>query len=142
MKNVFELEAEIYSSLSHPKRLEILHLLAHTSLPVGEIAQMTGLSQATVSQHLMTLKRLLLVQSEKQAQQRLYSLSSSKLTKLLETSRSLLVGSHILPEIHIDPICGMEVTSKGAASSLVHENHHYYFCGFGCEKQFKKQNIE
>jgi DNA-binding transcriptional ArsR family regulator/YHS domain-containing protein len=139
MKTVFELESDIYATLAHPKRLEILHLLAHKKLTVGEIVVMTGLTQATVSQHLMLLKKLLLVQSQKHAQQRVYSLSSIKLSKLLATSRSLLVGSHVLPEIHTDPICGMEITVHNAATSLVHGHTQYYFCGFGCEKQFIKQ---
>lgn len=138
MKTVFELEADIYATLAHPKRLEILHLLSHKELTVGEIVTMTGLTQATVSQHLMLLKKLLLVQSQKDAQKRVYSLASNKLSKLLATSRSLLVGSHVLPEIHIDPVCGMEITAKSAAASLFHADRRYYFCGFGCEKAFKK----
>lgn len=139
MKTIFELESDIYASLAHPKRLEILHLLSHSSLTVTEITGMTGLSQSAVSQHLMTLKKLLLVDCEKNAQQRVYSLSSSKLSKLLASSRELLVTSHVLPEIFTDPICGMEITAHLAASSLVIDGKTYYFCATGCEKQFKNR---
>lgn len=139
-KTVFELESEIYASLAHPKRLEILHLLSHKSLTVSQIVEMTGLSQAGVSQHLMTLKKLLLVRCEKCSQQRVYSLSSPRIRQLLKSARALLVTSHVLPEIFIDPVCGMEVTATSAASSLTVHGNHYYFCALGCEKKFKKMH--
>ncbi len=140
-KTVFELESDIYASLAHPKRLEILHLLSHKSLTVSEIVAMTGLAQASVSQHLMTLKELLLVRSEKHAQQRVYSLTSSQIKKLLHSARSLLVTSHVLPEIFTDPVCGMEVTASSAASTLARDGKQYYFCALGCEKKFKKEHF-
>lgn len=147
MKNIFVLESQIYSSLSHPKRLEILHLLSHEALTVNEIVNMTGVPQANVSQHLTILKKLKLVKVEKDAQSRVYSLASPNVAGIFDQARTVLLERFGVRELeslnkmhlHIDPICGMEVTSKGAASSLVHEHHRYYFCGFGCEKQFKKQ---
>lgn len=147
MKNLFVLESQIYSSLSHPKRLEILHLLSHDSLTVNQIVAMTGVVQATVSQHLTVLKKLQLVSVKKVAQTRVYSLRSPNVASIFDTARTVLLERFGVKELdtlnklhlHIDPICGMEVTSKGAASSFVHDHHRYYFCGFGCEKQFKKQ---
>lgn len=147
MKNIFVLESQIYASLSHPKRLEILHLLSHEALSVNEIVKMTGVAQATVSQHLTILKKLKLVKVEKSAQSRVYSLASPNVASIFDQARTVLLERYGVRELdslnklhlHIDPICGMEVTSKGAASSLVHEHHRYYFCGFGCEKAFKKQ---
>lgn len=146
MKNIFVLESQIYNSLSHPKRLEILHLLSHDDLTVNEIVSMTGVAQANVSQHLTILKKLKLVKVEKQAQSRVYSLASPHVAKIFDQARTVLLERFGVRELdtlnrlhlHIDPICGMEVTSKGAASSLVHDHHRYYFCGFGCEKAFKK----
>lgn len=147
MKNIFVLEAQIYSTLAHPKRLEILHLLSHEALTVSKIVAMTGVAQANVSQHLIILKKLKLVTVEKQAQARVYSLASPNVASIFDRTRSVLLERFGIQELdtlnkfhlHIDPICGMEVTSKGAASSLVHDHHRYYFCGFGCEKAFKKK---
>lgn len=147
MKNIFVLEAQIYATLSHPKRLEILHLLSHDALSVNEIVTMTGVAQANVSQHLTILKKLQLVTVEKRAQSRVYSLASPNIASIFDQARTVLLerfGVRALDtlnalHLHIDPICGMEVTSKGAASSLVHDHHRYYFCGFGCEKAFKKK---
>ncbi len=148
MKNIFILESQIYATLAHPKRLEILHLLSHDSLTVNEIVQMTGVAQANVSQHLTLLKKLKLVHVEKHAQSRVYTLASPTAAKIFDAARSVLLERYGVSELdtlsklhlHIDPICGMEVTSKSAASSVLHDHHRYYFCGFGCEKQFKKQH--
>ncbi len=150
MKNIFVLESQIYASLSHPKRLEILHLLSHDALTVNEIVTMTGVAQANVSQHLTILKKLKLVKVEKVAQSRVYSLALPNVASIFDQARTVLLERYGVRELdtlnklhlHIDPICGMEVTSSGAASSLLHDHHRYYFCGFGCEKQFKRQVVK
>src|SRR5688500_19430554 len=41
---------------------------------------------------------------------------------------------------HIDPICGMTVTTEKAAGSLEREGKTYYFCSKGCLEKFKKQS--
>ncbi len=76
----------------------------------------------------------------------MYSLASPNVSRLFDASRTMLLERYGMKEIeslnrlhiHVDPICKMEVTTKGAASSLTHNHKTYYFCGFGCEKQFKK----
>ena len=35
-----------------------------------------------------------------------------------------------------DPVCGMDVEEKTAASKSVHEGQTYYFCSSGCKKSF------
>lgn len=107
---------------------------------------MTGLSQANVSQHLMVLKKLQLVKVEKRAQQRIYSLFSKHVSDIFESARSLLLSRYGVKELdvlnrshlHIDPVCHMEVTAKGAAASVTHEYIRYYFCALGCKKRFEK----
>jgi Cu+-exporting ATPase len=37
-----------------------------------------------------------------------------------------------------DPVCGMDVDEKAAASSKEHDGTTYYFCGAGCLKQFEE----
>lgn len=144
MKNIFTLESQVYASLSHPKRLQILHLLSHEALTVTQIVEMTGLPQAAVSQHLMTLKKLHLVTATKNAQSRIYTLASPQITSLFTAVRSFLLTRFAETDlqtldrysIHIDPVCHMEVTVKGAAGSTKYENTRYYFCALGCKKRF------
>lgn len=144
-KNIFVLESQIYSCLSHPKRLEILHLLSEHPRTVMEIVKLTQLSQSNVSQHLALLKKMDLVVCEKDAQHRVYHLRSKEIQELFARTRRLILESLGVQEVeainrlqlHVDPVCGMELTVKAAASSVVHDHHRYYFCGYGCEKQFR-----
>jgi xanthine dehydrogenase accessory factor len=47
------------------------------------------------------------------------------------------VAAPSLPEVAVDPICGMEVTVDGAKETLVHEGMTYYFCCAGCRSRFE-----
>ncbi len=147
MKNLFQLESNLFKSLANPKRLEILHLLQHQPVTVGEIVHMSGIPQATVSQHLMVLRKLRLVKVENHAQEHHYSLSSPEVLSACSAVRELLFSHFGVGEdeainrlhLHKDPICGMVIAVQDAASSLVFERERFYFCALGCEKKFKKQ---
>jgi Cu+-exporting ATPase len=39
-------------------------------------------------------------------------------------------------DIHIDPICGMEVNENNAAGKSRHEGNTYYFCSEACKERF------
>ena len=54
---VFENQAWLLQALAHPKRLEILNLVAQKKLTVTEIYSMLDLPQANISQHLTKLKQ-------------------------------------------------------------------------------------
>ena len=46
------------------------------------------------------------------------------------------------PEVHTDPVCGMEVVGADARErGLVHEHEGqtYYFCGRGCMLEFRDE---
>lgn len=147
MKNLFQLESNLFKSLANPKRLEILHLLQHEPITVTEIVHMSGIPQATVSQHLMVLRKLRLVKAENRAQEHYYSLSSPAVLSACSAVRELLYSHFGVGEdeainrlhLHKDPICGMVIAVQDAASSLTFKGERYYFCALGCEKKFKKQ---
>jgi len=40
--------------------------------------------------------------------------------------------------MEIDPVCGMEVDPRSAASSYVYKGTTYYFCSMGCLEDFKE----
>lgn len=147
MKNVYTLEAQVFASLANPKRLEILHLLQHGQLTVGQIVEMTNIAQANVSQHLAVLRRLGLVSSQKNAQTRVYCLASTHVSRACEFIRRSLLerygakGSEALNSmrLHVDPICGMQLSAHNVTASIVQENKRYYFCGQGCYRTFLRQ---
>jgi DNA-binding transcriptional ArsR family regulator/YHS domain-containing protein len=148
MKSLAKLESQIFQSLAHPKRVEIVHLLSKGPLTVSELVEMLGVSQANVSQHLMVMRKLGLVSSTVDKQQRIYELTSSHVSKLSHAVRHILLlrnGVKVEEELHrlhfhTDPVCGMEVTSHMAASSAVVNGKRYYFCATGCEKKFLQNN--
>jgi len=63
-----------FSALAEPTRLQIVELLRHRPLPVGQIAERLGLRQPQVSKHLRVLSDAGLVQVRPVAQQRIYGL--------------------------------------------------------------------
>lgn len=41
------------------------------------------------------------------------------------------------PQLHHDPVCGMDIESKDATGTLEHEGKTYHFCGNSCVDKFK-----
>jgi P-type Cu+ transporter len=42
-----------------------------------------------------------------------------------------------MDQVHIDPVCGMEVTPETAADSAEYEGQTFYFCSAGCRATFE-----
>lgn len=67
--------ATVLAALGDPtRRLLLEKLKAQGALPVGVLAQGTGVSRPAVSQHLAVLKSAGLVREEKRATRRIYSI--------------------------------------------------------------------
>jgi len=71
-----------FSALAEPNRLQIVELLRHRPLPVGQIADRLRLGQPQVSKHLRVLSAAGLVQVRPVAQQRIYALRAEPLKEL------------------------------------------------------------
>lgn len=130
--------AKLLKLLGHNKRLEIITLLHGHQLTVGQIAQMTALRQAAVSQHLMLLKRSHLVTSQSIGKEIYYSLSSDRFVALslyLDCLTRTRPASDVEPTV-IDPICHMQLTPSTAYSTCEYNGVRHYFCGLGCQKEF------
>jgi len=69
-------------ALSHPTRRAILRLVLDRELPVGELAQRTGLSQPATSQHLKVLRDAGLVRGRVDGRRRLYQVDLQGLQRL------------------------------------------------------------
>lgn len=68
--------AALLIAIANPKRLEILNLLTDGELPVGALAEIVGLSQSALSQHLAKLRAEKLVSTRREAQTIYYSSKS------------------------------------------------------------------
>jgi len=151
-QQIFELHSDILKALSHPKRLEIVHLLRNQSLTVTEIQEMLDLPQANLSQHLQVLRENKIVSHTKLGKQIYYHVTHSNFIKACDLIREILLEQHqhndklhrdlksnisdLLP-IGIDPICGMRLTKRSAAYAHETDGVTHYFCASGCLEKFK-----
>lgn len=90
-KEIFRLHAEFCKTLANPKRLMIIALLDRGELSVGEIVEGTGVSLATISQHLKALRMHQIVKARKEGQKVFYSLTDPRLVEACVKIREVLL---------------------------------------------------
>jgi len=150
---VFQLHADLLKALSHPKRLEIIHLLRDSELSVTQIQEMLDLPQSNLSQHLMVLRNAKVVKTRKDGKQVYYAVAHKNFIKASDLVRQVLVEkykndpladefilkmSELVP-LAQDPVCGMRVSPKTASYANKHKGQEYYFCAAGCLDKFKAE---
>ncbi len=89
----YQVRAEIAKAIAHPSRLLILDVLRNRSLCVGELTQLVGADQSTVSKHLTILKKVGLVTCHKRGLTMTYRLECSCLTRFFDCLESVLVSN-------------------------------------------------
>lgn len=148
---VFKQHAEFLKAMSHPKRLEIIHLLRNQELSVSEIQEMLDLPQANLSQHLMILRDGGVLTSRRKAKNIYYKLAHKNFVKASDLVRKVLIEKHKndknadefahkmaeLVPLTSDPVCGMRLSPKTASYANKYKSHEYYFCASGCLDKFK-----
>jgi ArsR family transcriptional regulator len=91
MDEVYRLQAEVLKTLSNPRRLEIIHLLADGPREVSRLAEEMGISQPNVSQHLALMRSAGVVEAERDGREVRYRLSDPEIICACETMRGVLV---------------------------------------------------
>jgi ArsR family transcriptional regulator len=149
-QRLFQLETNVLKALANDKRLEIVQLLEHGPLTVGEMVEMLGLRQANLSQHLTLLRGQGLVKATRNGTSIRYALDDDRISHALKTLRSYLNEHHQLDPgmqgvldagvypIITDPVCGMRFSRSKAAGKAAHNDHTYFFCASGCKDRFLK----
>lgn len=150
-QQVFELHAELLKALSHPKRLEVIHLLRDKNLSVTQIQRMLDLQQANLSQHLQVLRQAGVVTTEKKGKRIFYRLAHKNFARASDLLREVLIKKHkdgpladeltlkmtdLVPVVK-DPVCGMRISPKTAAYARKQNGATYYFCASGCYRKFQ-----
>lgn len=136
--SLFGKNASYLKLLGHTKRLEIVCLLHGHELTVNQIAQMSGLRQAGVSQHLILLKKSGLVQLQKIGKEVYYSLAIDRfaiISLFIDNLTKARPMTGVEPTV-IDPICHMHLTPRVASYTTEYDGVRHYFCGKGCLKEF------
>lgn len=99
---------DVFSAIGHPRRREIMRLLASEDRVVSDLVNALGVSQSTVSEHLAALKAVGLVGSSKRGRERLHHLDAGPLRDVTDwiaaldefwTERIDRLG-HVLESIH------------------------------------------
>ena len=75
MDPIYELQAEICRTLSHPARIAMLHLLADEPREVGLLAEAVGISQPNASKHLAVMRSAGLVEAVRDGRGSVYRLT-------------------------------------------------------------------
>lgn len=149
---VFKEHAALLKAMSHPKRIEIIHLLRGQELSVSEIQEMLDLPQANLSQHLMVLKEAGILSTKREGKNIYYKLAHKNFIKASDLVRKVLIEMHKgesaaeefsqkmtdLVPLTSDPVCGMRLSPKTASFAKKHKGHDYYFCASGCLYKFKE----
>lgn len=90
-KKLYEMHAEMCRVFTSPKRLEILNLLRDGEKSVGELAKLSNLPQANLSQHLTILRQKGVVKTRREGTAVHYSLSNGKIIKAFDIIRQMLL---------------------------------------------------
>ena len=93
-EEIFRIHSELLKAMSHPRRLEIIHLLRGKTLTVTEIQNMLHLPQANISQHLQILREAGIVVTSKKGKQVLYRLAHRNFIKACDLMRDVLVEKY------------------------------------------------
>lgn len=89
-ERAIEIKAKLFRGFSDPSRLSIIEALRDGQKSVGELVEITGLSQPNVSNHLRCLADCDLVRSERNGRHIHYRLSDDRINDILTRSEQLL----------------------------------------------------
>jgi ArsR family transcriptional regulator len=89
---VYELQADICQTLANPKRLQIVGLLKHGEVSVGEMVKAMGIPKANVSQHLSIMRQKGIIISRREGTTIYYTLASPKITEACSIMRDVLLS--------------------------------------------------
>jgi ArsR family transcriptional regulator, virulence genes transcriptional regulator len=101
MQAAAEGATELLKALAHPHRLMILCQLVEGERSVGELAELLGIRDSTVSQHLALLRKDGLVVARRDGQTIWYSISSSPARAMLETLYRVYCKPEQLPAVKL-----------------------------------------
>ena len=89
-RRIYQLHAELCKTLSSPTRLEILSLLRDGEKSVTELAALTCVRQAAISQHLAVLRQMRVVSNRKEGANIFYKIANPKMIKACDIIREVL----------------------------------------------------
>lgn len=92
---LYRIKADLFRSLSHPTRIQVLEVLAADAdhqAAVGQLLEVTGCEASQLSQHLAVLKRAGVVASVRSGNHVQYRLTAPVVADLLTAARAFLLS--------------------------------------------------
>ena len=89
--DIYAIQASILRTLGSPRRLEIVHLLGERPVEVHRLAEILGLAQPTVSQHLAAMRAAGLVEPLRDGREVRYRLTDERIRQACDLMRDVLV---------------------------------------------------
>jgi ArsR family transcriptional regulator len=93
--SVFELQAELCRAMSHPLRVQMVHLLREGPRRVGDLVEATGCEQGTVSRHLGILRNEGILAARREGRDLYYHIVNPKITEVCDLMRQVLLEQAI-----------------------------------------------
>lgn len=88
---LYKLHASICQTLANPKRLEIIDKLRSGDMSVTKLAEVLGISQSNLSQHLAIMRQKGIVTTRREGLSVHYRLSNPKITQACDLMRQVLL---------------------------------------------------
>ncbi|MCS7145761.1 MAG: metalloregulator ArsR/SmtB family transcription factor [Aigarchaeota archaeon] len=85
-----ELISDFFTIFTNPKRIQILQLLREGELTVSEIAEKTGLSQPTVSQHLKVMRDKHIITSRRRGNKCYYAVEDGRIYQVCDIIKGII----------------------------------------------------
>jgi ArsR family transcriptional regulator, lead/cadmium/zinc/bismuth-responsive transcriptional repressor len=81
--DVYQELAETFAALADPTRVRIVSSLLDSEVCVGDLAEMIGVSESAISQHLRILRHLRLVRNRRDGKMMYYAVADDHIRSLL-----------------------------------------------------------
>jgi ArsR family transcriptional regulator len=89
-EELYRMQAEFCKGMAHPKRIQIIATLKSGEKTVNELARLTRIPQANMSQHLSILRQLGLLVTRREGTNVYYSISDQRIVEACELVRSCI----------------------------------------------------
>ncbi len=101
---LYILQAQVFKALIHPVRLQILDLLRQNEACVCHMEAYLGYRQSYISQHLMVLKSVGIIEENRTGRNIFYQIKNSDIFTLLDSTTDFL-GKKYVPQTRKKKAC-------------------------------------